>query len=92
MSSKPQRDGKQRNSSDQEGNSVSSSPGHRVRLAEGEGSEIHSGDFDPVLKGHETSGLGLEKPLHNVKQDFLGFVSSDSALEVPQLKHEISER
>ncbi|CAO2579280.1 MAX gene-associated protein [Lemmus lemmus] len=91
LSSKPQRDGKQRNSSDQEGNSVSSSPGHRVRLTEGEGSEIHSGDFDPVLKGHETSGLGLEKPLHNVKQDFLGFMSSDSALEVPQLKHEISE-
>nr|XP_048315893.1 MAX gene-associated protein isoform X5 [Myodes glareolus] len=91
LSSKPQRDGKQRNSSDQEGNSVSSSPGHRVRLTESEGSEIHSGDFDPVLKGHETSGLGLEKPLHNVKQDFLGFVSSDSALEVPQLKHEISE-
>ncbi|XP_041534756.1 MAX gene-associated protein isoform X2 [Microtus oregoni] len=84
LSSKPQRDGKQRNSSDQEVNSVSSSPGHRVRLTEGEGSEIHSGDFDPVLKGHETSGLGLEKPLHNVKQDFLG-------LEVPQLKHEISE-
>ncbi|XP_049988395.1 MAX gene-associated protein isoform X5 [Alexandromys fortis] len=91
LSSKPQRDGKQRNSSDQEANSVSSSPGHRVRLPEGEGSEIHSGDFDPVLKGHETSGLGLEKPLHNVKQDFLGFMSSDSALEVPQLKHEISE-
>ncbi|XP_075817964.1 MAX gene-associated protein isoform X3 [Microtus pennsylvanicus] len=91
LSSKPQRDGKQRNSSDQEVNSVSSSPGHRVRLTEGEGSETHSGDFDPVLKGHETSGLGLEKPLHNVKQDFLGFMSSDSALEVPQLKHEISE-
>lgn len=91
LSSKPQRDGKQRNNSDQEANSVSSSPGHRVRMTEGEGSEIHSGDFDPVLKGHETSGLGLEKPLHNVKQDFLGFMSSDSAFEVPQLKHEISE-
>ncbi|XP_040602011.1 MAX gene-associated protein isoform X3 [Mesocricetus auratus] len=89
LSSKPQRDGKQRNSSDQEGNSVSSSPGHRVRLTEGEGSEIHSGDS--VLRGHETSGLGLEKPPRNVKQDFLGFMSTDSALEVPQLKHEISE-
>ncbi|XP_036039411.1 MAX gene-associated protein isoform X2 [Onychomys torridus] len=83
LSSKPQRDGKQRNSSDQEGNSI--------RLTEGEGSEIHSGDFDPVLRGHEASGLGLEKPPHNVKQDFLGFISTDSALEVPQLKHEISE-
>ncbi|CAH6788039.1 Mga [Phodopus roborovskii] len=89
LSSKPQRDGKQRNSSDQEGNNVSSSPGHRVRLTEGEESEIHSGD--PVLRGHETSGLGLEKPPRNVKQDFLGFMSTDSALEVPQLKHEISE-
>nr|XP_021503274.1 MAX gene-associated protein isoform X5 [Meriones unguiculatus] len=91
LSSKPQRDGKQKNSSDQEGNnSVSSSPGHRVRLTEGEGSEIHSCDFDPVVRGHETSNLGLEKPSHNVKQD-LGFMSTDSALEVPQLKHEISE-
>uniref|UniRef100_A0A8C2MLQ7 MAX gene-associated protein n=1 Tax=Cricetulus griseus TaxID=10029 RepID=A0A8C2MLQ7_CRIGR len=89
LSSKPQRDGKQRNSSDQEGNSVSSSPGHRVRLTEGEGSEIHPGDL--VLRGHETSGLGLEKPPRNVKQDFLGFMSTDSTLEVPQLKHEISE-
>ncbi|XP_059117158.1 MAX gene-associated protein isoform X1 [Peromyscus eremicus] len=83
LSSKPQRDGKQRNSSDQEGNSV--------RLTEGEGSEIQSGDFDPVLRGHETSGLALEKPPHNVKEDFLGFISTDAALEVPQLKHEISE-
>ncbi|XP_052039258.1 MAX gene-associated protein isoform X5 [Apodemus sylvaticus] len=91
LSSKPQRDGKQRNSSDQEGNSVSSSPGHRVRLTEGEGSEIHSGDFDPVLRGHETSSLGLEKAPHNVKQDFLGFMNTDSTHEVPQLKHEISE-
>ncbi|XP_055449268.1 MAX gene-associated protein isoform X3 [Psammomys obesus] len=92
LSSKPQRDGKQKNSSDQEGNnSVSSSPGHRVRLTEGEGSEIHSCDFDPVVRGHETSNLGLEKPPHNVKQDLLGFMSTDSALEVPQLKHEISE-
>ncbi|XP_076785639.1 MAX gene-associated protein isoform X7 [Arvicanthis niloticus] len=91
LSSKPQRDGKQRNSSDQEGNSVSSSPGHRVRLTEGEGSEIHSGDFDPVLRGHETSSLGLEKAPHNAKQDFLGFVNTDSTHEVPQLKHEISE-
>ncbi|XP_031227410.1 MAX gene-associated protein isoform X4 [Mastomys coucha] len=91
LSSKPQRDGKQRNSSDQEGNSVSSSPGHRVRLTDGEGSEIHSGDFDPVLRGHETSSLGLEKPPHNVKQDFVGFMNTDSTHEVPQLKHEISE-
>lgn len=91
LSSKPQRDGKQRNSSDQEGNSVSSSPGHRVRLTEGEGSEIHSGDFDPVLRGHETSSLGLEKTPNNVKQDFLGFMNTDSTHEVPQLKREISE-
>uniref|UniRef100_D3ZJB5 MAX gene-associated protein n=1 Tax=Rattus norvegicus TaxID=10116 RepID=D3ZJB5_RAT len=91
LSSKPQRDGKQRNSSDQEGNSVSSSPGHRVRLTEGEGSEIHSGDFDPVLRGHETSSLGLEKAPNNVKQDFLGFMNTDSTHEVPQLKREISE-
>ncbi|XP_029326300.1 MAX gene-associated protein isoform X4 [Mus caroli] len=91
LSSKPQREGKQRNSSDQEGNSVSSSPAHRVRLTEGEGSEIRSGDFDPVLRGHETSSLGLEKAPHNVKQDFLGFMNTDSTHEVPQLKPEISE-
>lgn len=91
LSSKPQREGKQRNSSDQEGNSVSSSPAHRVRLTEGEGSEIHSGDFDPVLRGHEASSLSLEKAPHNVKQDFLGFMNTDSTHEVPQLKHEISE-
>uniref|UniRef100_A0A8C6IA68 MAX gene-associated protein n=1 Tax=Mus spicilegus TaxID=10103 RepID=A0A8C6IA68_MUSSI len=91
LSSKPQREGKQRNSSDQEGNSVSSSPAHRVRLTEGEGSDIHSGDFDPVLRGHEASSLGLEKAPHNVKQDFLGFMNTDSTHEVPQLKHEISE-
>lgn len=91
LSSKPQREGKQRNSSDQEGNSVSSSPAHRVRLTEGEGSEIHSGDFDPVLRGHEASSLSLEKAPHNVKQDFLEFMNTDSTHEVPQLKHEISE-
>ncbi|KAL1785998.1 MAX protein-associated protein isoform X1 [Sigmodon hispidus] len=90
LSSKPQRDGKQRNSPDQEGNSVSTS-GHHVRLTEGEGSEIHQGDFDAVVRGHETSGLGLEKLPHNVKQGFLGFMSTDSSLEVPQLKHEVSE-
>ncbi|XP_029426136.1 MAX gene-associated protein isoform X3 [Nannospalax galili] len=91
LNGKPQRDGKQKNNSDQEGNSVSSSPGHRVRLTEGEGSEIHSDDFDPMARGHETSGMDLEKPTLDVKQDFLGFMSTDSALEVPQLKREISE-
>uniref|UniRef100_A0A8D2AMU2 MAX gene-associated protein n=1 Tax=Sciurus vulgaris TaxID=55149 RepID=A0A8D2AMU2_SCIVU len=84
LNSKPQRDGKQKNNSDQEGNSVPSSPGHRVRLAEGEGSEIQPVDFDP-------SGKCLEKPPLNIKQDFLGFMDTDSALEVPQLKQEISE-
>ncbi|XP_053449486.1 MAX gene-associated protein isoform X15 [Nycticebus coucang] len=91
LNSKPQRDGKQKNSSDQEGNSVPSSPGHRVRLAEGEGSEIQPGDLDPISRGHETSGKGLEKTLLNINQDFLGFVDNDSALEVPQLKQEVSE-
>ncbi|XP_076983652.1 MAX gene-associated protein isoform X11 [Tamandua tetradactyla] len=92
LNSKPQRDGKQKNSSDQEENSVSSSPGHRVRLIEGEGSEILSCDPDPIPRGHETSGKGLEKASLNIKGNFLGFMGSDSALgEVPQLKQEVSE-
>uniref|UniRef100_A0A8C8Z0Z4 MAX gene-associated protein n=1 Tax=Prolemur simus TaxID=1328070 RepID=A0A8C8Z0Z4_PROSS len=91
LNSKPQRDGKQKNSSDQEGNSVPNSPGHRVRLTEGEGSEIQPGDLDPISRGQETSGKGLEKTSLNIKRDFLGFMDNDSALEVPQLKQEVSE-
>ncbi|XP_057162240.1 MAX gene-associated protein isoform X12 [Ursus arctos] len=92
LNSKPQRDGKQKNSSDQEGNSVPSSPGQRVRLTEGEGSEIQLTDSDPLLRGHETSGKCLEKPSLSIKRDFLGFMDIDSALgEVPQLKQEVSE-
>ncbi|XP_069340608.1 MAX gene-associated protein isoform X3 [Eulemur rufifrons] len=91
LNSKPQRDGKQKNSSDQEGNSVPNSPGHRVRLTEGEGSEIQPGDLDPISRGHETSGKGLEKTSLNIKRDFLGFMDNDSALEFPQLKQEVSE-
>ncbi|XP_054307778.1 MAX gene-associated protein isoform X9 [Pongo pygmaeus] len=92
LNSKPQRDGKQKNSSDQEGNNISSSSGHRVRLTEGQGSEIQPGDLDPLSRGHETSGKGLEKTSLNIKRDFLGFMDTDSALsEVPQLKQEISE-
>ncbi|XP_027425109.2 MAX gene-associated protein isoform X9 [Zalophus californianus] len=92
LNSKPQRDGKQKNSSDQEGNSVPSSPGQRVRLTEGEGSEIQLTDSDPLSRGHETSGKCLEKPSLSIKRDFLGFMDIDSALgEVPQLKQEVSE-
>ncbi|XP_023590916.1 MAX gene-associated protein isoform X4 [Trichechus manatus latirostris] len=91
LNSKPQRDGKQKNSSDHEGNSVPSSPGHRVRVTEGEGSEIQPSDLDPVLRGHETSGKDLEKPSLNIKQDLLGFMDTDSAPEVTQLKQEVSE-
>ncbi|XP_064230943.1 MAX gene-associated protein isoform X5 [Aotus nancymaae] len=92
LNSKPQRDGKQKNSSDQEGNTISSSSGHRVRLTEGQGSEIQPGDLDPLSRGHDTSGKGLEKTSLNIKRDFLGFMDTDSALsEVPQLKQEISE-
>ncbi|XP_043411531.1 LOW QUALITY PROTEIN: MAX gene-associated protein [Prionailurus bengalensis] len=92
LNSKPQRDGKQKNSSDQEGNSVPSSPGQRVRLIEGEGSEVQLTDSDPLSRGHETSGKGLEKASLNIKRDFLGFMDIDSALgEVPQLKQEITE-
>uniref|UniRef100_A0A8C4MCC0 MAX gene-associated protein n=1 Tax=Equus asinus asinus TaxID=83772 RepID=A0A8C4MCC0_EQUAS len=92
LNSKPQRDGKQKNSSDQEGSSVPSSPGQRVRLTEGEGSDIQLTDSDALSRGHETSGKGLEKPSLNVKRDFLGFMDIDSALgEVPQLKQEVSE-
>ncbi|KAM9715142.1 MAX gene-associated protein isoform 10-T15 [Dama dama] len=92
LNSKPQRDGKQKNSSDQEGNSVPSSPGQRVRLTEGEGSEMQLTDLDPLSRGQETSGKGLETPSLNIKRDFLGFMDIDSALgEVPQLKQEVSE-
>ncbi|XP_032199260.1 MAX gene-associated protein isoform X4 [Mustela erminea] len=92
LNSKPQRDGKQKNSSDQEGNSVPGSPGQRVRLTEGEGSEIQLTDSDSLSRGHETSGKCLEKPSLSIKRDFLGFMDIDSALgEVPQLKQEVSE-
>jgi hypothetical protein len=36
--------------------------------------------------------MDLEKPLINIKQDFLGFMDTDSTIEVPQFKQEISER
>ncbi|XP_055990450.1 MAX gene-associated protein isoform X5 [Sorex fumeus] len=91
LNSKPQRDGKQKNSSDQEGNSVPSSPGQRVRLIEGEGSEIQLNDLDPSSTGLETAGKGLEKPSFNSKQDFLDFMDVDSAHEAPQMKQEVSE-
>ncbi|XP_073921825.1 MAX gene-associated protein isoform X8 [Castor canadensis] len=91
LNSKPQRDGKQKNSSDHEGSSVPDSPGHRVRVTEGQGSEIQPSDFDSMSRGHETSGMDLEKPLINIKQDFLGFMDTDSTIEVPQFKQEISE-
>ncbi|XP_004751218.1 MAX gene-associated protein isoform X4 [Mustela putorius furo] len=92
LNSKPQRDGKQKNSSDQEGNSVPGSPGQRVHLTEGEGSEIQLTDSDSLSRGHETSGKCLEKPSLSIKRDFLGFMDIDSALgEVPQLKQEVSE-
>ncbi|XP_069910147.1 MAX gene-associated protein isoform X26 [Oryctolagus cuniculus] len=91
LNSKPQRDGKQKNSSDQEGNSVSSSPGHRARLTEGEVPEVQPSDVDTLSRSHETSGKGLEKPSLNIKQDFVGFMETDSALEVSQLKQEVSE-
>ncbi|XP_054986529.1 MAX gene-associated protein isoform X2 [Sorex araneus] len=90
LNSKPQRDGKQKNSPDQEGNSVPSSPGQRVRLIEGEGSEIQLNDLDPSSTD-ETAGKGLEKHSFNSKQDFLDFMDVDSALEAPQMKQEVSE-
>ncbi|KAM5240772.1 MAX gene-associated protein isoform 13-T27 [Hipposideros larvatus] len=93
LNSKPQRDGKQKNSSDQEGNSVPSSPGQRIRLTEGEGPELQLTDSDPLSRGHETSGKGLEKASLNINRDFLGFMDIDSSFgEVPQLKQEVSER
>uniref|UniRef100_A0A8C3VMM5 MAX gene-associated protein n=1 Tax=Catagonus wagneri TaxID=51154 RepID=A0A8C3VMM5_9CETA len=92
LNNKPQRDGKQKNNSDQEGNSVPGSPGQRARLTEGEGSEIQLTDSDPLSRGHETSGKGLEKSSLSIKRDFLGFMDVDSSLgEVPQLKQEVSE-
>ncbi|XP_045144148.1 MAX gene-associated protein isoform X5 [Echinops telfairi] len=91
LNNKPQKDGKQKNSSDQEGSSVPSSPGQRVRLTEGEGSEIQPGDLDPILRSHETSSEDMEKPSLNIKQDFIDFMDTDSTLEVPQLKQEVSE-
>ncbi|XP_058522009.1 MAX gene-associated protein isoform X6 [Ochotona princeps] len=86
LNSKPQRDGKQKTSSDQEGNSVSNSPAPQVCPTEGEGPEIQPSDLDPL------SGKSLEKPSPNIKQDFFGFMETDSALEVSQLKQEASER
>ncbi|XP_016067803.1 PREDICTED: MAX gene-associated protein isoform X3 [Miniopterus natalensis] len=92
LNSKPQRDGKQKSSSEQEGNSVPSSPGQRARLTEGEGSEIQLTESDPLFRGHETSGKGLEQPFLNIR-DFLGFKDIDSSLgEVTQFKQEVSER
>lgn len=92
LNNKPQRDGKQKINSDQEGNGVPGSPGQRARLTEGEGSEIQLTDSDPLSRGHETSGKGLEKPSLSIKRDFLGFMDIDSSLgEAPQLKQEVSE-
>ncbi|XP_017498324.3 MAX gene-associated protein isoform X3 [Manis javanica] len=92
LNSKPQRDGKQKNSSDQEGNSVPNSPGQRVRLTESEGSEIQLTDLNPLLRGYEIPGKDLEKPSVSIKRDLLRFMDIDSALgDVPQLKQEVSE-
>ncbi|KAM8783903.1 MAX gene-associated protein isoform 3-T6 [Rhynchonycteris naso] len=92
LNSKPQRDGKQKNSSDQEGTSVPSS-GQRARLTEGEGSEIQIKDSDPLSRGYETSGKGVEKTFLNINREFLGFVDIDSSLgEATQFKQEVSER
>uniref|UniRef100_A0A8D1ZNA9 MAX gene-associated protein n=1 Tax=Sus scrofa TaxID=9823 RepID=A0A8D1ZNA9_PIG len=92
LNNKPQRDGKQKINSDQEGNGVPGSPGQRAGLTEGEGSEIQLTDSDPLSRGHETSGKGLEKPSLSIKRDFLGFMDIDSSLgEAPQLKQEVSE-
>ncbi|KAM6202016.1 MAX gene-associated protein [Rhynchocyon petersi] len=93
LNTKPQRDGKQKNNSDQEENSVPSSPGHQVNLTEDEVSDIQPSDLDPVLRGHETSDKDMENPSLNIKQDCLSLTDTDSALgEVPQLKQEVSER
>uniref|UniRef100_A0A5F8HIU3 MAX gene-associated protein n=1 Tax=Monodelphis domestica TaxID=13616 RepID=A0A5F8HIU3_MONDO len=92
LNSKPQRDVRQKNSSDQEGSSVPSSPGYRGHLTESDGSEIQQSVPDPELSGHEPSEVDLEKASFNAERDFLGFL--DSGLtpdEIPQLKQEASE-
>ncbi|XP_006883052.1 PREDICTED: MAX gene-associated protein isoform X2 [Elephantulus edwardii] len=93
LNTKPQREGKQKNSSDPEENGVPSSPGHQIHLTDDERSEIQLDiDSDPILRVHETSHKDLEKPCPNIKQDFVGPMDTDSALcEVPQLKQEASE-
>ncbi|XP_066199840.1 MAX gene-associated protein isoform X7 [Saccopteryx leptura] len=92
LNSKPQRDGKQKNSSDQEGTGVPSS-GQRARLTEGEGSEIQIKDSDPLSSIYETSGKGVEKTFRNINREFLGFMDIDSSLgEATQFKQEVSER
>ncbi|XP_068961902.1 MAX gene-associated protein isoform X8 [Petaurus breviceps papuanus] len=92
LNSKPQRDVRQKNSSDQEGSSVPSSPGYRGHLTESDGSEIHQSVPDTELSGHEPSEVDLEKASFNAERDFLGFLDSGLTPDgIPQLKQEASE-
>ncbi|XP_074091251.1 MAX gene-associated protein isoform X2 [Macrotis lagotis] len=92
LNSKPQRDVRQKNSSDQEGSSVPSSPGYRGHLTESDGSEIQQSVPDTELSGPEPSEMDLEKASFNAERDFLGFLDSGlTADTIPQLKQEASE-
>ncbi|XP_072479310.1 MAX gene-associated protein isoform X6 [Notamacropus eugenii] len=92
LNSKPQRDVRQKNSSDQEGSSVPSSPGYRGHLTESDGSEIQQNVPDTELSGHEPSEVDLEKASFNAERDFLGFLDSGLTPDgIPQLKQEASE-
>ncbi|KAM9067917.1 MAX gene-associated protein isoform X1 [Sarcophilus harrisii] len=92
LNSKPQRDVRQKNSSDQEGSSVPSSPGYRGHLTESDGSEIQQSVPDTELGGHEPSEMDLEKASFNAERDFLGFLDSGLTPDgIPQLKQEASE-
>ncbi|XP_074145454.1 MAX gene-associated protein isoform X5 [Sminthopsis crassicaudata] len=92
LNSKPQRDVRQKNSSDQEGSSVPSSPGYRGHLTESDGSEIQQSVPDTELSGHEPSEMDLEKASFNAERDFLGFLDSGLTPDgIPQLKQEASE-
>uniref|UniRef100_A0A4X2KIL8 MAX gene-associated protein n=1 Tax=Vombatus ursinus TaxID=29139 RepID=A0A4X2KIL8_VOMUR len=93
LNSKPQRDVRQKNSSDQEGSSVPSSPGYRGHLTESDGSEIQQSVPDTELSGPEPSEVDLEKASFNAERDFLGFLDSGLTSDdgIPQLKQEASE-
>ncbi|XP_059578950.1 MAX gene-associated protein isoform X7 [Alligator mississippiensis] len=92
LNSRPQRDIKQNNNSEQEGGSVSSSPSNRGRSMEADGLDSQQRDLESSFSGQNPSDMDLEKDSFNAERDFLGFLDADMPSGgVPKLKQEVSE-